>query len=210
MGMDPSKFKQINLGGRTFYTISTAVFKVILDTHLAKAVLQSPNKFGSGRAEDVLEAIYSVEPLGEVDDFERRLRTENFSWVFELTDGKLNSDVLRVDLFRILQREGLGRTVFTGGVFHAFKHFSYQGIPLSYHNEIHDIAHPNYIFNILIEGFFFQPKERLSDTVFTTRVSLDDEHDLMFVFYYEPNTQVYFIKSVSKRDKVMTIGPTLQ
>ena len=73
LGMDSSLYKRIYLGGRTFYTISTKVFKVILESYLESAVNTFPGKFGTGKTDDVLEAIYMIEALGDLASFGDRL-----------------------------------------------------------------------------------------------------------------------------------------
>lgn len=62
--LDESHFSKIEISGRRFFIVSTRVFREILSGVLSQACEAYPHQFGSGRAEDVISALYKVESIG--------------------------------------------------------------------------------------------------------------------------------------------------
>jgi hypothetical protein len=195
-GLDSSNYEEILIGKRTFYSVSTPVFSKILEDVLPEAVRKYTDHFGTGRAEDVVNALYKTEPWAKRENFGNFLGTEQFCYVFEVSDGQLNHRVLRIDLFRRIEEEN-GVSEFIGGIFHAFKHFSYEGMPLSTGKDKHDIK-PHSIIFLLIKAFFIDPEIKISETSYQVISRWDDRYDIQYAFYYEPNTAVYFVKTAFK------------
>jgi hypothetical protein len=200
-GFDPSRYYQVILEDRTFFIISTRVFYYIIEEVLIEACEKFPDSFGRHRTDTILNAIYNVEKVGALADFPEFLRTEQFAWIVELLPKNINQKILRVDLFRHIRPNNFGGTDFTGGIFHAFKHFSFKGIPLSTHPEINDLSKPKDIFNYLIRAFYFEQFKSEGNNKFSALVTLNSKYNLLFYFYFEQITKVYFIVSIRKEKK---------
>jgi hypothetical protein len=71
--------------GRLFYCAMTNVFKEIMRGVLAEAIQKYPQKFGTGNAMDVIDAIYQIEPVFfDLPGFVEFLRSEQFCYVMEI------------------------------------------------------------------------------------------------------------------------------
>jgi len=195
-GLDISKHFEIVVKNRKFFIISTNVFYHIMNSVLIEACEKYPSAFGINKTDTILEAIYNIENLEPKEKISEFLRTEQFAWLIELDGEIVNENILRVDLFRMDKK-----TEFTGGVFHAFKHFSYKGIPLSTHFEKNDIQSAKEIFPHLIKAFFFEPKTFTTVHKCFSYLQYTELYNLRFDLYFEPNTKVYFINSIRKELK---------
>lgn len=197
-GFDISHYSEIGFAGREFVIISTNVFYQILNSVLIEACEKYPEYFGKDDVNKVFEALYKIENLGTIDQFSDLLKTEQFAWILELVNGNVSSHVLRVELFRKVNKlkSDETKTEFTGGVFHSFKHFTYKGIPLSTKKENKDINHPKSIIEFLIQGFFFSELEMKSENKYESKMKLPNGKGLFFSFYKENVTGIYFVNSV--------------
>lgn len=200
VGFPIQSYANYPIKGRMFHSISTNVFREVLKDVLIEAVKKYPENFGTGNATDVLEAIYKIEPISDLDDFIEFLRTEQFCCIIENINGVISRDILRIDLFRRLDIKKEIK-IFTGGIFHALKHFSFEGQNLSTGNEINNILIPERIIEIAIKAFFFEQRQQINKKTFYSLYDLNEKYNLKFVFYFEDKTNVYFIKTVFKTRK---------
>lgn len=198
MGFPINNYRKYLLQGRTFYCIKSNVFKVIIEEYLQKAQKQYPEKFGTGNAIDVITAIYNLEPTFDLNRFVGFLQNEQFAYVIESKDGEITDKILRIDLFRKLDENEKGYKEFTGGIFHSFKHFSVDNVNLSTGQDIHNIQCPEELLHLAAEAFFIAESNHENPKKLVSFVNLDDKYNLKFVFYFEVNTQVYFIKTIHK------------
>lgn len=203
VGITKENHFEIEISGRKFFIISTNVFYHIIDSVLVEACEKYPCSFGVRRTDKILEAIYEVEKFGSLETFSEFLRTEQFAYLIELENNKVNEKILRIDLFRKIEYCDSEKidTDFTGGIFHAFKHFSYKGIPLSTHREINDLEHPQIIFNYLIKAFFFDELQFRKGDYYQSWTSLTDTHNLRVGYYLESTCKVFFITTFRKQRK---------
>jgi hypothetical protein len=185
------------IGDRDFFSVESNVFHHIMERYLLIAQQKHQDKFGTGNAMDIIEALHSVEPVLSLTQYPDFLRTEQFAYVFEFSNGKVSGKVLRIDLFRHL-RDKEGRFEFVGGVFHVFKHFSVRGINLSTGNDKNDIAHPIKLIELTIRAFFLEPGTHETATRYISYVNLNDKYQLKFIFYLEEQTQTYFVETIFK------------
>lgn len=85
-----------------------------------EANIRYPVKFGTGNAKVVIEAIYNIEPTGDIEWFTKFLCSEQFCYVMKDKAGKIRNNILRIDLYRQLdERKDSNGWEFTGGIFHA-------------------------------------------------------------------------------------------
>jgi hypothetical protein len=201
-GLDASHWRVWTIGKRRFFMVSTNVFSEIMESVLVEAVERFPEKFGTGDAEDVIDAVYGIEAFGPRKDFTDYLRTENFGYVLEIAEGVVNERVLRIDLFRMIKPRKVGQRDFVGGAFHVLKHYSYDGIPLSTHRAVHDI-HPRFVIHIVTKAFFIDIGHgtKIAQDAYEVAAPLDDEYEQLVSFYYEGTTGVYFVNTAYKREK---------
>lgn len=197
-GFDISHYSEIGFAGRKFVIISTNIFYQILNSVLIEACEKYPEYFGKDDVNKVLEALYQIENVGTIDQFSDFLKTEQFAWILELVNGNVSSHVLRVELFRKVNKlkNDETKTEFTGGVFHSFKHFTYKGIPLSTKKENKEINHPKSIIEFLIQGFFFTELKLKVENKYESKLNLIDGRELCFSFYKENVTNIYFVNSI--------------
>ncbi|BDB55849.1 hypothetical protein [Flavobacterium ammonificans] len=197
-GFDISHYSEIEYAGRKFVIISTNVFYQILNSVLIEACEKYPEYFGKDDVNKVLQALYQIENMGTIDQFYNFLKTEQFAWILELVDERVNSQVLRIELFRQVDKlkNDESKNEFTGGVFHSFKHFTYKGIPLSTKKENKEINHPKSIIEFLIQGFFCAELIMKSEKKYESKINLPDGRELFFSFYKEKIADIYFVNSV--------------
>lgn len=173
----PKNYIYFFVEGKRYVRVATNVFNETINNNLVKAVEIYPEKFGKHDTNLVLEALYNIAPIGDLEYFKSLLSEENFAYTFDL--GNLsNEKVLRIDLFRIDKG-----TEFVGGIFHAFKHFNYNGSPLSTDKGETKIGHPKFLIENAVDAFYnyeFQfgnkPKTFVSFSEFNGK-------KLQFVFY---------------------------
>lgn len=200
-GLDISHYNETEYAGRKFVIISTNVFYQILNFVLIEACEKYPENFGKDDVEKVLEALYLIENVGTLEQFSDFLKTEQFAWILELVDEKVNDNILRVELFRQVDKlkNDESKNEFTGGVFHSFKHFTYKGIPLSTKKENKEINHPKSIIEFLLQGFFFTELKMKSEKKYESKIILSNDKELYFSFYKEDVSGIYFVNSVIYR-----------
>lgn len=141
--------------------------------------------------------------VNSLEKYADYLKNEHFAWIVEVDKGEVKGNVLRLDLFRNLKAvidSKKGELEFIGGIFHAFKHFSLNGRPLSTHQAKNDLDHPNCIFDIAIRGFFINEDKIVTKNSIKSSIKLDNKYILELVFYYEEKTDVYFLKTIIKKE----------
>lgn len=200
-GFPINNYRKYLVQGRTFYCIKSNVFKVIIEDYHQQAQKKYPEKFGTGNAIDVIEAIYNIYPIFDLERFTEFLCSEQFAYIIESKDGNIINKILRIDLFRQLDENEKGQKEFTGGIFHSFKHFSIDNINLSTGLDIHNIQYPEQLLHLATEAFFIAEGNHDNPKKLISFVHLDEKYDLKFVFYFEENTQVYFINTIHKVGK---------
>ncbi len=204
-GFPPQNYTVYNIKERYFYAVGTNIFRgIIYDGVLLEAIKQFPLNFGTGNAISVIHAINKIEPLyGRTKNIIRILQNENFCYIIENDKGKIPDKILRLDLFRHLKpvKHKKRKYEFVGGIFHALKHFSYQGAPLSTGKDNNNLVNPSQIIELAIRAFYFEKGEFIDNLTYISHINLDEGYKMKFVFYHEPNTQVFFIKTIYKTAK---------
>ncbi|WP_160713139.1 hypothetical protein [Chitinophaga solisilvae] len=204
IGVDISNYRKMSVQGREFVIIPNNVFLIMLEDVISTATEKYPESFGQRNAYKVLEALYKVMPpplIRNLAEYETFLNTEHFAWVVELEDGEIKGDILRLELFRDIRTEKdakNGETEFEGGIFHAFKHYSYKGVPLSTQPDRNEINHPTAIYAAIIEAFFVNDNKIRDDRRIVSSLPFNEKYHLKFVFYHEKETDIYFITTIVK------------
>ncbi len=197
-GFPEQNYRVYKKDGRTFYYVTTNTFKGVYEEVLMDATYHYPQLFGTGDAYDVIDAVNKINP--QFDSVERMgeyLKDEQFALFIENNNGKIENRILRLDLFRQLDKiPTTTKHEFTGGIMHALRHFSFNGVPLSTGKQIHNLTHTSDIIFILLETFFLGKGEFTNDTTYVCYYDYDEKYNLKVVYYYEPKTEVYFLKSI--------------
>lgn len=185
--------------GRRFFCVKTNVFKALIDSHIVKAQKKYPQLFGTGNAKNVIKAIYNVEKTLQLNWFSDFLRKEQFAYIFEYKNQNDFDKVLRIDLFRRLDKNCLNKYDFTGGIMHAFKHFSIDGINLSTGKDINNLQNPEELLIKATKAFFINKLEAKGEKKFDTYDKIDEKYSLKFSFFFEPKTNnIYHLNTVFK------------
>ncbi len=186
--------------GSKIYKLMTNKSKHILKEDYYEAMDRYPDKFGTGDANDVLEALYlcsgAYQMKWDIIRYVDYLKNDGSTfYYYQNPDGSLSDDVLKLDFFRIIQDNG----EFTGGLFHAFKHFSINEKNLSTNkNEINNIGSIDNLLRIIAEAFYKYGRTKVTEESPNEKVSLpcfDERHYLQFVFYKEEISGTYFLKT---------------
>ncbi len=206
VGLPYRNHYEIIVENRRFIIVAKDVFFEIVRSVLIEASEKYPHLFGQNKAELVIEAIYNVYHDFNIEYFTEFLKNNQFAWIVELSNDTVLDKILRIELFRQIKplKNNPEKTEFIGGIFHAFKHFSYNGVPLSYNKEINNFDHPTEIFEYIIKAFFFENHEaetRNDKTYYIAKTNFNIRYDLRFVFYFEPKTKIFFISSIRKDAK---------
>jgi hypothetical protein len=200
-GVPLENYRVFKMHRRAFYSVQINTFKEIVDKFLIKAQRSNPNKFGTGEAYDVIEAVRLVNPIFEQNKFTEFLSQEKCTYVFEEENGKVVDRILRLDLFRFIKFNKSGRSEFVGGLLHALKHFAKDGINYSTGKSTHEIAHPQNLICEIIDAFFSIQGIFETPSKYVVLKTYDDKYNLRFIFYREANTGVFFLKTTYKESK---------
>lgn len=200
-GFPPQSFEIFHHQGSKICLAFTNTFHVIIDRHWIQACKYFAPCFGTGNANDVINGIYQIEQLGNLESFTSFLKDEQFCIAIQVKDDVILNDVLRIDLFRRIEQNENGGYDFTGGLFHAAKHFSYNGIPLSTSSEINDVVNIHQLINLILDAFYFYPKQHRTRQNFEVIRDFDENYNLVCGFYFEAYTGVYFLNTVYKSHK---------
>jgi hypothetical protein len=120
---------------------------------------------------------------------------EQFAFIFEYKEGNVVDNILRIDLYRLIQDNNKTNIrEFTGGLFHAFKHFSIDNINLSMGNDKNEIEHPRILFKKIVEVFFLIKGTDIGK-YYIVMAPFNEKFNLKLVFFKECYN-MFFITSV--------------
>ena len=184
-----------------FYIIFNSSFLHHINDKIKIALKEYPEKFGTGNASDVLDALYSVseyQPFGSIDDYVKYLTDHLCCYIVYKEKGYF-TDILRIDLLRQLKPNLKDPTKndFIGGLLHTLKHFSINDKNLSTGNYIYnifDIYHLVYLIAMAFrlkegEGYRYKSHQELSNA------------KMLASFFREPETGIFFLNSYYKKNK---------
>lgn len=200
VGFPIQNYIAVQEGERTFYMVRSNVFMHLVDTMIIQAKDKFPEKFGTGNATDVIEALHSNYPYGNFEWYTEFLRDEQFCYIIENERGTFADKIPRIDLFRLLQDNEGGGKDFTGGLMHALKYFSHNDIPLSTGKGINNIIHINVLLVDIAIAFFTHPHIKEKRDNYVIKIPISDKYQLRIILYFEKNIGVYFINTVYKED----------
>ena len=196
-GVPLENYRVIQVEGRTFYIVQTNTFKFTMEEVLLRAQKSTPEKFGTGDAIDVIEAmrLQQTWPI-ELPAFAEFITSDKCAYVFESEFGYVKDKMLRLDLARLIRpNKNKEKNEFIGGLLHAFKHFSKEGINYSTGKSNHSLKHPYELVDQIVLAFFTAPGIFENQRDYIVKVPYMKKRKLKFVFYRQENTGIYFLKT---------------
>ena len=117
-----------------------------------------PDKFGTGDANDVIDAVYAVSAFcgfGDKDRYVEFLTNHPCCYVVYRRDGVFEEDLLRIDILRQIKenKKDAGKFDFIGGLMHTLKHFSIDNKNLSTGTYIHNVFDIHHIVYLIAMAF---------------------------------------------------------
>lgn len=177
------------------YMIPYLPFYNFLIYHLPQALYNYPDLFGTKDAKDVISALYSVsgyDKIGSIEDYQYSLIDNAYCYfLLRNTSGELGDKIIRLDLFRhILPNDKNGHD-FDGGLMHAYRHCSWNGMKLSSGRGESELNHlwdlPLFIGKAILTD---NESEQNSSTTFE-----DDGRVWHIKYHIDPDTKVYYLKT---------------
>lgn len=177
------------------YMIPYLPFYNYLVYHLPQALYNFPDLFGTQNAKDVISALYGVsgcDKIGSIDDYQHSL-IDNACCYFLLrkASGELSNKTFRLDLFRHILPNDKNSHDFDGGLMHAYRHFSWNGMKLSSGNGESELNH-------LWDLPLFIGKAILTDDESGQKCSTtfeDNGRVWQIKYHIDPDTKVYYLKT---------------
>ncbi|MBF4472621.1 hypothetical protein [Flavobacterium sp. HJJ] len=204
-----TNYRKIGINNHDFYYAGTNIFLGIVEEVLLDTRKMFPKNFGNGNAVSVLHALNKNRFLHtRLKDAIRIYGNENFIWIYDNINNDEENKILRLDLFRKLDKipHKKRKWDFTGGLFHALKHFSIDGEALSTGTDLNDVPNIEHVIYLIIKAFFQDAGNfDAGGTIYTVLSNLNDNYNLKFIFYFEKNTGVYFIKTIHKIRKKLQL-----
>ena len=186
-----------------FYLVFNGGFLRMIYNTLLKASKDYPEKFGTGDANDVIDALYDVSGFYGFGDKERYiefLSDHACCYVIYRTNKEFDNSILRIDLFRHVMpnKKDDSKLDFVGGLMHTLKHFSIKDQNLSTGKDIYnvfDIHHIIYLIGMAFrlregEGCQYEAIQKLANA------------NMFASFYKEVISGVFFLNSYYKKRSV--------
>ncbi len=179
----------------TLFFVFNYSFLNIVSNKILSAIDKYPNSFGTGNAQDVINALYNLSNMGyTLEDYISYL--QDFACCYILYEEKQNMSpsVLRVDLLRYLKdNETTQKKDFVGGLLHSLKHFSKDGRNLSVGKDINDVSNMEDILIYIGRAFRDCAQNKPKDN--TVEIPIKDDARMRFAFYYDKDKDTYYLKT---------------
>ena len=159
--------------------------------------------FEGGNAIQVLENMYnlSIEKQAgkSFEYYIDNVRTESCCYIIYNNGDVYDDKILRVDLFRKLDFVN-EKADFSGGLFHALKHFTLEKVNKTHRNFITDIEELMYYSAY---AFFIGEISPSLDENTIIKMIKNPRHysSIRFVYFHEPDSNVSFIKTITPLKK---------
>ncbi|MBO8460055.1 MAG: hypothetical protein IAA73_06975 [Bacteroidetes bacterium] len=189
---------------RNFYLIFNSSFLKIISSSIIKAIDNFPDKFGTGDANDVIDALYNVSGYhGDREAYIGYLEQNACCYIVYRENEKFD-DILRLDIFRLILpcKDDSKKYEFIGGLLHALKHFSINGKNLSTGNDIHNIFDVYHVVYLI--GMAFGTRDRKKNESNSCQTLSDAI--MHIVFYKEEISSVFFLVSYYKKKSVKNVS----
>lgn len=188
-------------GDHNFYIVFNVSCHRLLQEGILEALQTFPEKFGTGNAMDVVDALYEVNGFNSFGDKDRYIKflADNVCCYVVYANEEGFGDILRLDTFRKVDERDGNQDVydFTGGLMHVLKHFSYEGRNLAVGKDIHDLFDLEHLVYLIAMAF------RLKEEKGSLWTAIQEQNGVSMkaVFYKEEVTGIYFIKTYHRVDR---------
>lgn len=184
--------------GICFYLVFNSTFLRIINNDLPNAIRLYSDKFGTGNACDVIAGLYLVSgfpPFYSANEYGEFLSNKPCYVVYNI-NGEFYNNILRIDLFRHLRPAKNAKNnemEFIGGLFHALKHFSMNGVNLSTGKDINDTFDVSHVVYLIAMAFRLKYEEERGYGA--EQELYQKEKVLQYGFYKEEESGVFFLKT---------------
>ena len=176
------------------YMIPFLPFYYSLVYHLPQALRREPDLFGTKNAKDVISAIYHVSgynKIGSINDYQQSLIDNAYCYfLLRGASGNLSSKIFRLDLFRHILPNNKDGYDFNGGLMHAFRHCSWNGMKLSSGNGEAELNHLWDLPVMLGRAILTANNSNKGSTTFE-----GDDRIWQIKYHIDPDTKVYYLKT---------------
>lgn len=182
-----------------FYIIYNTLFLTTISRQIKLAQQQYPQNFGTGNADDLIDALYNVSNyklLGDRAAYLDHLIDYNCCYVVYRKNGVYN-DILRIDLLRETKpnKKDPTKKDVIGGMLHILKHFSIDGKNIGTGTDINNVFDVNYLVYLIAMAFRLKKK---SDKCNYEAIQQFDTYAMHASFYRNPTTNVYYLNTYFK------------
>ena len=184
--------------GISLFFVFNYSFLDIISDKILSAIEKDPNSFGTGNAQDVINALYELSNMGySQEDYISYLQDFACCYVLYEDKQRLSPNILRIDLLRYLKdNETTQKKEFVGGLLHSLKHFSKDGINLSVGKDVNDVSNMEDILIYIGKAFIGcgqnNPKVNLVE------ISIKGGKRMKFAFYYDTDKDTYYLNTAHR------------
>ena len=186
-----------------FYFACNYSFLKVVENNLLAARKKSPELFGTGDAQHILDALYKESgQYCSIEEYSEYLRNYACCYVLlETSNQGLSSSVLRIDLYRqlFLNKKNPGDLEFIGGFLHILDHFSIDGKNLATGNDINDISDIDDVFIYIVKAFL--NCEGKKEKEIKVKVQMKTGKLLKCVFFWDNEKGVYYLTTIHRVKK---------
>lgn len=177
-----------------FFIFNYSFLNTVSDKILS-AIDKYPHSFGTGNAQDVIDALYKLSNMGfPKEDFFLYLQDFACCYILYEYNNVLSNNLLRVDLLRYMKdNETTHKKDFVGGLFHSLKHFSKDGKNLSVGKDVNDVSRIDDILIYISRAFIECGQNKPKDN--TVEIPTTDNKRMRIVFYYDEDKDTYYLKT---------------
>ena len=182
-----------------FYFACNYSFLKVVEKNLLAARKNSPELFGTGDAQHIIDALYKESgQYCQKEEYCDFLRNYACCYLlYEKSDSGLSSNVLRLDLFRLMRpKENPNYLEFIGGILHALDHFSIDGQNLATGNDINDIPEIDNALIYIAKAFI--RCEGITKKEVKVSTQMNTGKPMICVFYWDEKKKVYFLKTIHR------------
>lgn len=184
-----------------FYMIFNSTFLRVIYHGIQSALQEFPDKFGTGNASDIIEALYNVsgyKRFGTIEDYIQFLNEHLCCYIVYREKDAYSDDILRVDLLRqiVPNKNDETKKDFVGGLLHTLKHFSIENQNLSTGTYVHNVFDIHHLMYLIAMSFRLRSGEGCK---YKAVQELSDGKMLAF-FYRESESGIFFLNSYYKKN----------
>lgn len=188
------------IGSTVFYFACNYSFLKIVERSILAARKKYPELFGTGDAQNIIEALYKESGhQNSIDEYCEYLRNYACCYVLYETGDTLSPNVLRIDLFRILKESKNNplKMEFVGGFFHILDHFSINGQYLATEKDQNDVSEIDDILIYIAKAFLKCEGIKEQETKVT--IQMENGKPLNCVFFWDEAKEVYYLTTIHRQ-----------